>query len=475
MNEENNFDPTLEIGISGVGLNEQETAEAVQNIQAADIENGINQNLEDEKEVVAQEANTVEPKEGLTAGDYVKDTGVGLVVGGRKAASNIITAPERVIDFFSGEMEEEMASEEGYQTEWDQFMYGDGDPLTTKTWWGGVVSAVTEVGGTIAATGGAGRAIGIGTKAATLIKGGNVTKKALTLGQTMKDGAIIGLQYDTFAKNENQDNITGTLKKHYPWLDTPLATGETDGPLMRKFKHIVEGMGIGAVFDATLFKMLPVASLLGRKGIAAGKKGIDAAAPVVKETATTVADAGVKAGKKIGEAGKEIGEDLRAFRDDMVATDPAELNVVGQKVRDVLDTDLDDLRSRFAEYTQSRRDSVEAQKREQVADQLKQPGVRFPKNEPIGDRTLGNSTSNHSAADVDKGIKAKKENWGSEDGHVGSMTSNTLIEKLAVGTDTAIDTMKKIMGNFRTQKYITQLETTAKQQGKKLQDVVENN
>ena len=48
MNEENNFDPTLEIGISGVGLNEEQTAEAVQNIQAADIENGINQNLEDE-------------------------------------------------------------------------------------------------------------------------------------------------------------------------------------------------------------------------------------------------------------------------------------------------------------------------------------------------------------------------------------------------------------------------------------------
>jgi len=476
MNEENNFDPTLEIGISGVGLNEQETAEAVQNIQAADIENGINQNLEEEKEVVAQEANTIEPKEGLTAGDYVKDTGVGLVVGGRKAASNIITAPERVIDFFSGEMEEEMASEEGYQTEWDQFMYGDGDPLTTKTWWGGVVSAVTEVGGTIAATGGAGRAIGIGTKAGMVIKGSLKGKQAAVgLAQTMKDGAIIGLQYDTFAKNENQDNITGTLKKHYPWLDTPLATGETDGPLMRKFKHIVEGMGIGAVFDATLFKMLPVASLLGKKGIAAGKAGIDAAAPVVKETATTVADAGVKLGGKLGKAGKEIGEDLRAFRDDMVATDPAELNVVGQKVRDVLDTDLDDLRSRFAEYTQSRRDSVEAQKREEVAEQLKQPGVRFPKNEPIGDRTLGNSTSNHSAADVDKGIKAKKENWGSEDGHVGSMTSNTLIEKLAVGTDTAVDTMKKIMGNFRTQKYVTQLEATAKEQGKKLQDVVAEN
>ena len=47
------------------------------------------------------------------------------------------------------------------------------------------------------------------------------------------------------------------------------------------------------------------------------------------------------------------------------------------------DLDLDDLRSRFSEYTQSRRDSVEAQTREEVKEQLKQPGVRFPKNEPI--------------------------------------------------------------------------------------------
>ena len=83
MNEENNFDPTLEIGISGVGLNEEQTAEAVQNIQAADIENGINQNLEEEKEVVAQEANMVDVKEGPTAGDYIADTFIGAGSGAR--------------------------------------------------------------------------------------------------------------------------------------------------------------------------------------------------------------------------------------------------------------------------------------------------------------------------------------------------------------------------------------------------------
>ena len=55
----------------------------------------------------------------------------------------------------------------------------------------------------------------------------------------------------------------------------------------------------------------------------------------------------------------------------MIATDPSELNKLGRGVRNVLDTDLDDLRSNFAEYTQSRRDSVEAQKREEVKEQLR--------------------------------------------------------------------------------------------------------
>ena len=39
MNEE--FEPTLEIGISGMGMSEEDTQKAVQNIQAADIENNI--------------------------------------------------------------------------------------------------------------------------------------------------------------------------------------------------------------------------------------------------------------------------------------------------------------------------------------------------------------------------------------------------------------------------------------------------
>ena len=126
MNEE--FDPTLEIGISGTGMSEEDTQKAVQNIQAADIENNIVDPVQEEpEEVVPEEAKP----EGPTALDYAADTAIGLGAGARDIASNIITTPERVIDFFNGEMEEEGKTEEGYQTEWDQFMYGDGDPIET--------------------------------------------------------------------------------------------------------------------------------------------------------------------------------------------------------------------------------------------------------------------------------------------------------------------------------------------------------
>mgnify|MGYP005715830443 FL=1 len=128
-------------------------------------------------------------------------------------------------------MEEEGKTKEGYQTEWDQFMYGDGDPIETKTWWGGLVRGSTDVLGTIAVTGGFGKAVGLLSKA----------QKARTLASTLKEGALLGLRYDLVAKNEEVDNLSGIIAKKYPWLDSALATKDTDHPALNKLRHIVEG------------------------------------------------------------------------------------------------------------------------------------------------------------------------------------------------------------------------------------------
>ena len=74
---------------------------------------------------------------------------------------------------------------------------------------------------------------------------------------------------------------------------------------------------------------------------------------------------------------KELGSGLGKLRDEIIAANPEDLTGVGQQVRNVLDTDIDSLRSDFAEYTQSRRNSVEAQTRESVKEQLKNPVYVF--------------------------------------------------------------------------------------------------
>ena len=99
MDEEMN----LEIGISGDGLNAEETANTLEQMQLAEEErNDARAELEAQKTEEAKvEANA---PEGATIGDYAADTLIGLGAGARDIASNIITAPERVIDLFNGEM-----------------------------------------------------------------------------------------------------------------------------------------------------------------------------------------------------------------------------------------------------------------------------------------------------------------------------------------------------------------------------------
>ena len=477
----------FQIGISGEGLSDEATKQAVENIQQADVEKGLTitepEPLPEEvipEEVITEESKKVKNEKNFvenaatglakgyknpTARMYAEDTLIGLGEGARGAASNIITIPERVIDFFNGEMEEEMKTEEGYQTEWDQFMYGDGDPITTKTWWGAFVSGATEVVSTIYLTGGVGKV----AKGAPLIA-------------HIKQGALAGLKYDLVAKNINQDNLTGEMVKHVPILDNALATKDTDSPVVRKLKHIVEGIGIGGTVDTFMVKMAPVL----RNSLDAGSQRAKSAAKKVaakgEQVATDLynergalkdalkedlaplkplADAAVKEGKAIGKEVGEIadltGKEFNKLKNEVVNADDSELTEFGKKVREIII---------------SRRQSVEKQTREQVKSQMKDAGVRFPKNAPIGDRHLGTSTSNSTASDINNSMKRVKKEWGLEEGNVGSTTSNTQIERMVQGTGETEEVIKEILGNFRSQGFIKELAETARRQGKTLQESI---
>ena len=278
---------TLEIGISGDGLSEEETAAAVQTMQEAEQERA--ELREQNAQIEEQKAEANKP-EGANLGDYIADTVKAPLAGARDGVANIITAPERVIDFISGEMQEESETEEGYQTEWDSLLYGENDPLETKTWWGGLIRTGTEVATTLGLTGGFG---GVGK-----------VGKGLSFMQSLKTGALTGARFDLLDKDSQDDNLSGMLKERFPLLDTPLATQDGDSPVMKTVKNVVEGMFIGGIFDSVLY------------GVSKNKEGIkeviesrrkSVKSQQLEEAATQMKEPGFRASKNPKLANKSQG------------------------------------------------------------------------------------------------------------------------------------------------------------------------
>ena len=169
------MEPNFEISNED-GLSLEGTAEVVEAMTKAE------EQREQEAEAEVVEAEEVKDQE-LNLGDRIKDVAVSGAVGIRDTASSFITAPEQVIDFFSGEMSEE-AKEGGYDTEWDDWLYKDDDnPYESKTFIGGLVRGASHVTSLLATTGGFGGiakgGVGLGTR---LWRGAFVETEQLVCG-----------------------------------------------------------------------------------------------------------------------------------------------------------------------------------------------------------------------------------------------------------------------------------------------------
>ena len=162
------------------------------------------------------------------------------VLGGvQDTASSIQTFPERAIDTLTGQVSKEKKEKGYYQPEWTPFV-NEEDPIITKTWWGQMLRGVVHFG-TMAA----------GVTAATSAAG--VTAPAWLSGMAgygLIRAAGIGAISDTISHTTDGENALGMMRDRFGWMDTPLSTRDTDHPLMMKFKNIVEGMGIGILFDS---------------------------------------------------------------------------------------------------------------------------------------------------------------------------------------------------------------------------------
>ena len=162
------------------------------------------------------------------------------VLGGiQDTASSIQTFPERVVDTLSGEVSKEKKEKGSYQPEWTPFV-NEEDPILTKTWWGQMLRGTVHFGSMAAAVVGTAKVAGI--TAPAWLSG--------MAGYSLIRAAGIGAISDTISHTTDGENALGMMRDRFGWMDTPLSTRDTDHPLMMKFKNIVEGMGIGILFDS---------------------------------------------------------------------------------------------------------------------------------------------------------------------------------------------------------------------------------
>ena len=206
---------------------------------------------------------------------FIKE-GQSILSGGlQDTASSIATFPERTADALSGEMQRQKLEMGKYRPDWTPFNSYD-NPIETKTWWGkqlrGLIHFGSMAAGTILAAKGA-------------VASGLITIPAgLTAlaGSTVARGAAVGAVSDLISKESDEQNALGALRDRYGWVDTPISTKDTDHPIMMKVKNIVEGMGIGLIFDGLAFAL--------KKG---GKEAVDQITKRNKSLKKQTVEAGV--------------------------------------------------------------------------------------------------------------------------------------------------------------------------------------
>lgn len=226
--------------------------------QAQNLSDSYNQRRQEEanrKQQIEEEQQQAEdvqfdPRNADTWGAkaFIKE-GQSILSGGlQDTASSLATFPERTIDALSGAMQRERQMTGEYRPDWTPFN-GYDNPIETKTWWGkqlrGLVHFGSLAAGTIVAAKGA-VATGIVTVPASL---------AGLASSSVLRGAAVGAVSDLISKESDEQNALAALRDRYGWIDTPLATKDTDHPIMMKLKNIVEGMGIGIIFDGVAYAL----------------------------------------------------------------------------------------------------------------------------------------------------------------------------------------------------------------------------
>ena len=192
-------------------------------------------------------------------GDGVKEV-TGSVVGGVvKAASDVITTPERVVDLFSGQVDK------NYEPDWNP-LKGATDYFKPRTWWGGMLQDATSFATAFIPIAGqvgkVGKLSTIGGKTGTVVRG------------AVAGGVTDLLREDTYT---DQSLTAKAFKAGGVVID--------NNALTRTFINVVEGMGMGVIADYALAKIF-------------GKAGLDTVSQKIEARNADVAEQTLERGKQ---------------------------------------------------------------------------------------------------------------------------------------------------------------------------------
>ena len=228
---------TLDVPTSDAPLSNEEAAnladEQQKRLEFRQQQEAIRlQQQEQDEQLALQKKKEIEDtrnKENWGVGEYTKEIFSALGGGIQDTASSLITLPERIIDFATGEMGREN-KEGGYKAEWDDWFVNDENPIETKTWWGGALRGLTHFGtlaavpvgkiGVLAKAGKLGKSVVpavIKKPLATQIAKGGLRGKVIT-------GAAKGMKVDALSSYSQDTNALGVLESHFTGLNIPLAT-----------------------------------------------------------------------------------------------------------------------------------------------------------------------------------------------------------------------------------------------------------
>ncbi len=265
------------------GFNPKFIDEDVAGAKADELQESINQDqqaaqvaaetaavAEAEAEQAQAERDDPRNAENWGIGGVVKELQSAFGGGVQDTASSIVTLGERVLDTATGEIQEESKTEEGYNTEWDDWFVDDANPIETRTWWGGLIRSATHFGTMGLAIVKAAPVLGVGATAAGA--GRAVTWAGGLVANQWARGAAVGAATDLVSKYSQDANALQMLRDRYGFIDTPLTTNDSDHPTVKTFKNVVEGMGIGELATG-IFRILGK----GKKMILPDGRTVDAA------------------------------------------------------------------------------------------------------------------------------------------------------------------------------------------------------